>query len=567
VNEQPDRSAELDELLGAARDGLLAAEQAARLDQILAEDAEARTYYLEYITLCAILRHYQGHPGTGGVGPPETSIPLPSALPPGAGATTLPAPDSRRRLGRRLYWAAAAAAVVACIVAARWGQGPGRMPLAPIASPLPPPHARDGVALVVNVEGTARGDGASTRRLSEGMVVPAGPLHVDQGSVTLAFFSGVTLTLDGPADLDLLSGDRVFCRSGKLRARVPKGAEGFVIESPGSAVVDLGTEFALNVGADGKSRVMVFEGLAEAALLDESGSPRRTQMVVQSRAFELDSRAGRIAERAAEPGEFVEAPAVAAPSLVLDPGYAEAVLRSRPRAYWRFESLAGGGFPNEVAGGPPLRVHGPINISDGSEGNGCAVFKAGAPEQFLDTDGVWDLAGVPGHAVELWFWSEGFHYASLLGLLPPPEPAWPDPYSKSAHILLLEVTARERQSLHKPASVRYLQRWPIDLRVGDNLCSEAVYAPRRWHHVVAQKAGDRMELYFNGAPGRSLQLVPDHPGVSCQLVVGRRTRDPDDPKDSRSFVGRLDELALYDHPLSAEEIRRHFALATPKARP
>jgi hypothetical protein len=321
----------------------------------------------------------------------------------------------------------------------------------------------------------------------------------------------------------------------------------------------------MNVGDDGKARVMVFEGSAEAALLDASGSPQRTQTVVQSRAFELDSRAGRIAERPAEPGGFVEARAVAAPSLVLDPGYAEAVLRSRPRAYWRFGSLAGGGFPNEVPGGPPLRVHGPIGISDGSEGNGCAVFKAGAPEQFLDTDGVLDLARVPGQAVELWFWSEGFHYASLVGLFPEPAPL--DPYSKDAHVLLLEITARERQSLHKPASVRYLQRWPIDLRVGDNLCSEAVYAPRRWHHVVAQKAGDRMELYFNGAPGRSLQLVPDHPGVSCQLVVGRRTRDADDPKDSRSFVGRLDELALYDHPLSAEEIQRHFALATPKARP
>jgi hypothetical protein len=255
------------------------------------------------------------------------------------------------------------------------------------------------------------------------------------------------------------------------------------------------------------------------------------------------------------------------PSLVLDPGYASAVLRARPRGYWRFESLAGDAVPNAVPGGPPLRIHGPVSIAGGSEGNGCAVFRAGAPEQFLDTDGLWDLARVPGHAVELWFWSEGFHYASLVGLFPPLERVSSNPHSRYAHILLLEITADHRQSLHKPASIRFLHRWPIDMRVGDNLCSEDVYVPRRWHHVVVQKAGDRMELYVDGAPGRSLRLVPDHQGVSCQLVVGRRTPDSDDPKDSRSFVGQLDELALYDHPLSAEEVRRHFQLAAPKALP
>src|SRR5436309_2937317 len=83
----------------------------------------------------------------------------------------------------------------------------------------------------------------------------------------------------GQADVDLVAIDRVFCRRGKLRARVPEGAEGFVIASPESAVVDRGTEFAVNVDADGRSRVFVFEGLAEAALLDPGGSPKLTQIV------------------------------------------------------------------------------------------------------------------------------------------------------------------------------------------------------------------------------------------------------------------------------------------------
>jgi hypothetical protein len=34
-------------------------------------------------------------------------------------------------------------------------------------------------------------------------------------------------------------------------------------------------------------------------------------------------------------------------------------------------------------------------------------------------------------------------------------------------------------------------------------------------------------------------------------------------KDSRSFVGRIDELAIYDRALSADEISTHFEMGRP----
>src|SRR5947209_6334329 len=55
-----DRFAELQELLGAVRDGTATEAQMAQLDQLLATDAEARQLYLEYMDLCSTLRHYQG---------------------------------------------------------------------------------------------------------------------------------------------------------------------------------------------------------------------------------------------------------------------------------------------------------------------------------------------------------------------------------------------------------------------------------------------------------------------------------------------------------------------------
>jgi Concanavalin A-like lectin/glucanases superfamily/FecR protein len=422
-----------------------------------------------------------------------------------------------------------------------------------------------GIAAVINQDG-AVWETADGTLPPGGVVLPARRLRLRSGRATLAFLNGVMLTMEGPADLDLVSIDRVFCRRGRLRARVPQGAEGFVVAAPGSSVVDLGTEFALNVEDDGRARVMVFEGQVEAALLDASGAAKRTQWVERSQAFDLDPHIDRITEAVARPDLFVSRMAPTASSLALDPTYPRAVLESRPKGYWRFESLAGGAFPNEVPGGPPLRVGGPVTLARGPRGNGCAVFKAEAPEQFLDTDGLWELAGTPGHAVELWFSAEGYRGASLIGLYPPVTKADTSSFFKYSHCFLLETIGRGGHSLHKPASVRFLDRSP-DVKAGDNVYSEEVYLPHRWHHVVAQKVGDWIELFFDGVPGQPLQLMPDHPDVSCRLVVGRRAPATEEPNEPRPFVGRLDELAIYDHPLSAEDVRSHFRLAAPKPGP
>jgi hypothetical protein len=332
-------------------------------------------------------------------------------------------------------------------------------------------------------------------------------------------------------------------------------------------VVDRGTEFALNVDTDGRSRVMVFEGLAEVVLLGSGGDAERTQLVEQSQAFELDPRTGRIAEADARPEGFLPPVRWEAPGLVLDPSYPAEVLRSKPIAYWRFESLVEGSFANELEGGTALRANGPVGLGGVSAGNGHAVFKAGEPQQFLSTASLWSLPREPGHAIELWFLSEGISQASLIGFFPPKDYLPLGKRGRHVHTFLLELTAHDRQSLYKPASIRFLQRWPLDTRIGNNLFSENLYTPRRWHHVVAQEDGDRMTLFFDGVRNRSMALDHDQPALMCRLVVGRRTPDPLELEDRRPFAGRLDELAIYNHPLSDEEVRRHYQLAAPRNRP
>lgn len=101
----------------------------------------------------------------------------------------------------------------------------------------------------------------ATHRL-EGDVLPNGTLAFDAGVAEIDFFCGATLIVEGPAHLEIESDWSVQVVRGRLRANVPPAARGFVVKAAGSEIVDLGTEFALHVGAENAS-VEVIDGEVE----------------------------------------------------------------------------------------------------------------------------------------------------------------------------------------------------------------------------------------------------------------------------------------------------------------
>ncbi len=98
---------------------------------------------------------------------------------------------------------------------------------------------------------------------SEGDSVGPGILELD-GYVALEFYKGARLTVAGPAKLELVDAQRVICHFGKIRANVPAVARGFTVVTAESEIVDLGTEFAMEVGPTGQTEVHVFDGEVEA---------------------------------------------------------------------------------------------------------------------------------------------------------------------------------------------------------------------------------------------------------------------------------------------------------------
>ena len=432
--------------------------------------------------------------------------------------------------------------------------------------PYPRVDTSLGLAMVVRLDGVGW-DPSAEPRPGEGDVLAPGRFRIATGRAILSMLTGVVLDVEGPADVELVSDNKVICHRGRIRARVPGGAEGFLVMGPSSAVVDLGTEFGLNVGLDGKMQGRVFKGRLEAALLDRAGSPQRSFFLDAgkanaSKAFEVDSRSGKI-EAVATPGDFVPASQPIAPPLELAEGYAASVIRSGPWGYWRFESMVDGSTPNEVPGRPPLLATGPIRLAGtggpkpGPDPNRCVEFGAETAPQFLAMGPDWRPDGRPGYAVELWCLPEAIGHASVVSLV--------SPRDTDHHVFLLELTARDRLTIHKPASVRLLHRWPPGWEGGDNTYSQGPYVPHRWHHLVAQVQGDRIELYKDGELTTLPSASPDHADVPCHLILGRLTTLAGAGLSiDRPFVGRIDEFALYDRPLEPEEVREHHRLGGPR---
>ena len=98
--------------------------------------------------------------------------------------------------------------------------------------------------------------------IGNGGLVPEGELHLLSGLVHVELFSGVQLVVQGDAMFSIDSPMQVTMRKGRARAHVPEPAQGFRIKTAGGEVVDLGTEFTIDVDQD-HSSVTVVEGEVE----------------------------------------------------------------------------------------------------------------------------------------------------------------------------------------------------------------------------------------------------------------------------------------------------------------
>ncbi|AGA31586.1 FecR domain-containing protein [Singulisphaera acidiphila] len=117
-------------------------------------------------------------------------------------------------------------------------------------------------------------------------------IRCTSGLLRLAFDSGALVTLEGPADLRILSGMRLRAIQGRITARVESETKGFAIETPSTLVVDQGTEFGVEVDANGRTGVVVFEGLVDLSRPKSAATPAEVTRLVQGEALRVDREGG-----------------------------------------------------------------------------------------------------------------------------------------------------------------------------------------------------------------------------------------------------------------------------------
>ena len=88
-----------------------------------------------------------------------------------------------------------------------------------------------------------------------------GVYSLRSGLVAIEFRNGVLMTVEGPAEFEIVDELHVKLNYGQARAFAPESGQGFTIETPRAEFEDLGTEFAVSVDAKtGASDVHVFDG-------------------------------------------------------------------------------------------------------------------------------------------------------------------------------------------------------------------------------------------------------------------------------------------------------------------
>ncbi len=227
---------------------------------------------------------------------------------------------------------------------------------------------------------------------------------------------------------------------------------------------------------------------------------------------------------------------------------ASAVLESQPAAYWRLTEASGlsvanlgwlgGSLTGALTGGVQLAQPGPrpATCAGFESNNFCAGF-----------DGVDDRIEVPYHAalnnpaftVECWAQASGGD-----GTL--------------RAVVCSRATSPSRgYSLYASSSNRW-EFWVGNGSAWISLKGSAM-TNGQWTHLVATYDGSKASLYCNGQiSGSTNTAFSANPNRLLRIGAGAT----ESSAGANFFMGRIDETAVYDRPLTSVEVQQHYLAAS-----
>ncbi len=409
-----------------------------------------------------------------------------------------------------------------------------------------------GAGGTVQVGGTSR-TGAAAR--PEPVALPVGTdlragqqLDLLTGLAELTYASGAKVILHAPAHFaaTALGGD---LQLGRLTAKVPHTAAGFMVNTPSGKVVDLGTEFSVKVNDDRATEVIVFVGQVAVSSTgggSSGGEATATVRVSAGHAIQV-APGGPIVAAASQEGGYVRDLDALNKKAAAASAYLEFVKQLKPALWLRME----GGETDRV-------VHDEVSGRDFKlnwDGPGNPFVKGRVGKAlWLRGDKLKDYALVPeypqaengrlsfaawiyAHDIAPWAsiaknWSDEHHGQFHVGAHPAEKGGGAD--------LLVQV-------LNKKGEV-------VPVREG----ASHPLPVNEWQHVAFVADGSKLHLYRNGrevanaeCAGVCFPVTMPALGIGVKLDgSGKAVSDYNGYWD-----GLLDEVVIVNDALTPEQIR------------
>lgn len=380
---------------------------------------------------------------------------------------------------------------------------------------------------------------------SLGEEITEGEIILERGQLTITYNHGAEVKIEGPAHYSLKSLDLAEIKYGQLAAKVPEAAQGFTIEAPKAAIVDLGTEFAMNVSKEGKSQVYVYEGEVVSSLLGENGTSLLNANLYDNEGIQIDSNTETVSDL--NGGEdFIRVENKTDKDLIITSEYIETVRKHSPLAYWRFENSENGIVKNEMG----QDFQGKLTRKARTANNKFTVDK-GHIGGFLVEQEIYGF-NKKNYTIELWLNAkERASDMSLVSIMNPQPLNKKDGY---LHLVYTQLMSNNKRLRCKPFDFRYSHRYPATRNVGKNAFAGESYTPGKWYHMVCVRNDSSFSLYLNGELKQTIEEKPNNDDLPYIFFMGKI----DPLRTMRQFIGQIDEVALYKRALSQDEILEHF---------
>ncbi|NQT84437.1 DUF1028 domain-containing protein, partial [bacterium] len=234
------------------------------------------------------------------------------------------------------------------------------------------------------------------------------------------------------------------------------------------------------------------------------------------------------------------------PVVETESAYSRAVLASKPVAYWRLSELngphaadaAGRINTGEYENGVAFYLEGPalMNIAGDRQINRAPHFAGGRMRATIK--GLGD-----SYSVEMWFYNAlPVDVRAVTGYL----------FSRGID------GAKDAPGDHLGIGGKHIATGRLLFFNGNALnqvlSGKTEISPRTWNHVVLVRDAKKVRVYLNGetTPEISGEAATGFPSNVRQLFIGGRN------DNFANFEGKIDEAAVYDHALSADEVAEHY---------